>query len=144
MTYLDSFISELLKNKQLAYELFVNIYNNISLVFFYNNERKIAFNKNNVNYNEDKDEKKLNNLCNLFKNEINNLIKNHISYNYIKDNCIKILENKLSINNKLNEKDINILKLHWLLNNIDVNLENYIKEYFNNQKIIIKVTSEWR
>lgn len=84
MTYLDKFIDKLLDDKQLAYELLTNIYGN-SVVFFYDNERKIAFNRNHVNYKKkDKYEEKLNNLCNLFKNEINSLVKNHISYNYIK------------------------------------------------------------
>lgn len=135
MTYLDKFIDKLLDDKQLAYELLTNIYEN-SVVFFYDNERKIAFNRNHVNYKKkDKDEEKLNNLCNLFKNEINSLVKNHISYNYIKNDCINLLENKLLTINKLNKNDIIILNLYWLLNNVDESLEWYIKEYFDDQSI---------
>lgn len=135
MTYLDKFIDKLLDDKQLAYELLTNIYEN-SVVFFYDNKRKIAFNRNHVNYNKkDKDEEKLNNLCSLFKNTVNSLIKNHISYDYIKNDCINILENKLLTINRLNKNDIIILNLYWLLNNVDESLEWYIKEYFDDQSI---------
>lgn len=137
MTDLDSFIDNLLKDKQFAYELLVNIYWNdgIGVIFFNDNIRKIVFHKNYIKYNDDKDKEKLNNLCNLFKNEINYLIKNHISYNYVKNDCFNILEDKLFSVNILNKIDIRILNIHWLLNNIDVNLENYIKQYFNDQSI---------
>lgn len=64
---------------------------------------------------------KLNNLCSLFKNMVNSLIKNHISYDYIKNDCINILENKLLTINRLN--------------NVDESLEWYIKEYFDDQSI---------
>ena len=137
MTYLDSFIDFLLKDKQFAYELFANIYWNdgFGVIFFNDNIRKIAFHKNYIKYNDDKDEEILNNLCDLFKNEINYLIKNHISYNYVKNDCINILEDKLFPFNTLNKIDIRILNIHWVLNNIDVNLENYIKQYFKDQSI---------
>lgn len=142
MTYLDKFIDKLLNDKQLAYKLLTNIYEN-SVVFFDNNERKITFNKNHVNYKEDKDEEKLNNLCNLFKNTVNSLIKNHISYDYIKNDCINILENKLLTINKLNKNDIIVLNLYWLLNNVDESLEWYIKEYFDDQKEINNINCKW-
>ena len=142
MTYLDKFIDKLLDDKQLAYELLTNIYEN-SVVFFYDIDRKIAFNRNHVNYNKkDKDEEKLNNLCSLFKNTVNSLIKNHISYDYIKNDCINILENKLLTINRLNKNDIIILNLYWLLNNVDESLEWYIKEYFNDQKEI-SINCKW-
>lgn len=134
MTYLDKFIDKLLDDKQLAYKLLTNICEN-SAVLFGDNERKITFNKNYVNYKEYKDEEKLNNLCNLFKNTVNSLIKNHISYDYIKNDCINILENKLLTINRLNKNDIIILNLYWLLNNVDESLEWYIKEYFDDQSI---------
>lgn len=140
-TYLDSFIELLLENKTKSYELLKNWHN--TLLYYSDNNTKIQFNKNQqYKYNDDKDEEELNNLCNLFKNEINKLIKNHISYNYIKNDCIKNLKNKLLVD-ELNDNDLKILNLYWLLNNINDELEYYIKQYFENQKEINQIICEW-
>ena len=140
MTCLDNFIDTILEDKQYAYELLMNLYN--GTIIFIDNKRKINFCKQIYKYNDDKDEDKLNELCNLFKNFINSLIKNQISYNYIKNDCINILENKLLISELKNEDDLKILNLYWLLNNINYELENYIKLYFENQKEI-NINCKW-
>jgi hypothetical protein len=135
-TYLDLFINDLLVDKAYAYKLFKNWYNNV--VCFLNNT-KIYFNVQTYNYNEnnDEDNNELNNYINLFKSFINNLIKNHICYDYIKNICKEQLEYKLNTNLLKDEYDIHILNTYWLLNYIDNDKCYFLEQYFNNNDIII-------